>query len=86
MKKPHLHVLQSESEIVAVVMVWAYAKRNVVFPIFFLVEEDWPPIIGEWICPIMEDLFDDDRPLYLRSKSGHEHLVDKDESQKNFLF
>jgi hypothetical protein len=84
--KPHFHVLQSDNQVVAMVMTWAYAGRNVVLPMFFMVEGDYPAAIGEWIRPIMEDLFDDYRPLYLRDKHGHEFRIDKSESELSFFF
>lgn len=84
-KQPHYHVLENRGRILATVAIWKCKDRNLISPCFFNIKGGNLKKTGDWMTPIMQDLFEDDKPLYLLDHYGNEFEVDKDASVATFF-
>lgn len=82
----HLHILQSNGNLLAMVAVGDFSKRNVFKPIFFNHRKKFAKTIGAWLSPIMADLFTDSRPLFVLDGFGAEFEVDKAATDQLFFY
>lgn len=83
--KPNYHVLEIRGRVLATVAIWKEKDRNVVMPRFFNIKGGNLKRSGDWLTPIMQELVEDEKPLYLLDHYGYEFEVDKQASVATFF-